>query len=147
MARNEEDRTKKLKILYPPTLTVDAVRTDFMQLATKEQSHKIRAMLCLGLVPITSLATLLPGPNVFLAYNLYRLYGHYNAWKGCAYLNRAEIQFIETSELAGSGSACAHSPSYAEHVARQFDFPHDDLVDFLSRVERESIQPQANKEK
>lgn len=36
-----------------------------------------------GLVlPISAVATLLPGPNIFLVWNLYRLYCHIQAFKG-----------------------------------------------------------------
>jgi len=44
------------------------------------------------LIPITFAATILPGPNIFLAYNLYRLYGHYQAYRGC-------INFTKYSKL------------------------------------------------
>ena len=34
------------------------------------------------ITPFTFLATIIPGPNIFLAWNLYRLYGHVQAYRG-----------------------------------------------------------------
>jgi len=44
--------------------------------------HKKWSILNALLLPVSALASLLPGPNVFLAWNLYRLYCHIQAYRG-----------------------------------------------------------------
>src|SRR3954467_8174562 len=54
-------------------------------------------------VPLTSMMTVLPGPNVFLAWNAFRLYSHYRALQGVRHLaalrTRSAALFCPSLEL------------------------------------------------
>lgn len=45
-------------------------------------AHKRGMILNACLLPFTSAATVIPGPNVFVAWNGLRLYNHWSAWRG-----------------------------------------------------------------
>jgi hypothetical protein len=58
------------------------------------------------LLPVTSAAFIIPGPNIFLAWNAFRLYGHYTARRGALQLEecirRSSMTETETSAPAGA---------------------------------------------
>jgi hypothetical protein len=67
--------TSEIQFIYPNYLEQKIIKDDVKVMLTKFRSQN--TWLILGyscLVPITSLATLLPGPNIFLAGNLMRIY-------------------------------------------------------------------------
>jgi len=53
------------------------------------------------LLPLTALAFILPGPNVFLAWNAYRCWAHYQAREGAAMLKRAVERRIKQQDDEG----------------------------------------------
>ena len=50
--------------------------------------HQRRFYLSVACLPFSLAFGLVPGPNVPLFYNLFRLYSHHKAWKGCERLCR-----------------------------------------------------------
>lgn len=51
-------------------------------LSERTTSHRRGMILNTCLLPLTSAAMVIPGPNVFFAWNALRLYGHWSAWRG-----------------------------------------------------------------
>jgi hypothetical protein len=78
--------TSEIEFIYPLDLERKVIKDDVKEMLTKFRSQN--TWLIVGyscLVPITSLATLLPGPNIFLAGNLLRIY---YLWSSRKSLNR-----------------------------------------------------------
>eukprot|EP01132_Coremiostelium_polycephalum_P005740 gene5740-7139_t len=77
-------KSTALTVYYPASIGQRrAHRYSRVVVRQRIQHHKLWIGINMLLIPVTFAATILPGPNVFLAYNLYRLYGHYQALKGC----------------------------------------------------------------
>eukprot|EP01133_Synstelium_polycarpum_P014253 gene14253-16821_t len=76
-------------VLYPANIGQRRARK-YASIFIRQRAHhhKLWAIINTAIIPLTFAATILPGPNVFLAYNLYRLYGHLVAIKGCANLRK-----------------------------------------------------------
>lgn len=74
-------------LLHPKALSGDEARSLLLDLGRRRvQAHRSWLAVCIGMLPISLAAGLLPGPNVFLAWNAYRLYSHYTAYKGASAL-------------------------------------------------------------
>ncbi|EGG25334.1 hypothetical protein DFA_03583 [Cavenderia fasciculata] len=71
------------KILYPSNLGERrAFKYTGVVVRQRASYHKFWSIVHTLMIPFTVAATILPGPNVFLAYNIYRLYSHLTAIKG-----------------------------------------------------------------
>jgi hypothetical protein len=65
----------EIEFIYPNCTSVDTVKEDVKEMLYKIKSQNSWLLLAYScLVPITSLATILPGPNIFLAGNAMRIY-------------------------------------------------------------------------
>jgi hypothetical protein len=85
-----------ITIVHPENADPDEVRRHWEALLRRRLAvHRRGIILNVCLLPVTSAAMLLPGPNVFIAWNALRLYGHLTARRGA---RRA---------LEASPSACA----------------------------------------
>ncbi|EGC35710.1 hypothetical protein DICPUDRAFT_87736 [Dictyostelium purpureum] len=81
---NDHRDKPSFQIYYPSNIGYRrAQRFSQVLMKQKIQYHKKWLTINSLLIPVTFAATILPGPNVFLAYNLYRCYGHYQALRGC----------------------------------------------------------------
>ncbi|EAL69754.1 hypothetical protein DDB_G0275377 [Dictyostelium discoideum AX4] len=86
---NEQRDKASFTIYYPSNIGYRrANRFSQVLMRQKIRFHQKWMIINSLLIPITFAATILPGPNIFLAYNLYRLYGHFQALKGCTNLSR-----------------------------------------------------------
>ncbi|KAN0037261.1 hypothetical protein ACTFIV_002599 [Dictyostelium citrinum] len=86
---NEQKDKASFTIFYPSNIGYRrANRFSQVLMRQKIRFHQKWMIINSLLIPITFAATILPGPNIFLAYNLYRLYGHFQALKGCTNLSR-----------------------------------------------------------
>jgi hypothetical protein len=66
--------SKSASIHFPPSLTETEVASKILKIIReRKSSHKRYAFIWVLLVPITFAMTVLPGPNVFLAFNAYRV--------------------------------------------------------------------------
>jgi len=92
-----------------------------MNVLMKESAaqHKKWIVVNALLVPFTALATILPGPNIFLAWNLYRLYCHVQAYRGATL-------FIQKQAIGGVSFGVLQGISPRHHTAhhRQHDHVH-----------------------
>ncbi|KYR00729.1 hypothetical protein DLAC_02770 [Tieghemostelium lacteum] len=81
---NDKHERPSFQIFYPSDIgNRRAKRYAQIFVQQRERYHKIWMVINTLLIPFTMAATIVPGPNIFLAYNLYRLYGHYQALNGC----------------------------------------------------------------
>lgn len=72
-------------VLYPAGNRVEA-RRELNAAAASESHHKRWFAINLVLLPVTSLAGILPGPNVFFYWNAFRTLAHYQSWRGAEHL-------------------------------------------------------------
>jgi hypothetical protein len=86
------------------------------------------------LLPFSALATILPGPNIFLAWNLYRLYCHIQAYRGASLFllkhQKHELDYILSHPQS-------EDVSNEERLAQAFNLPG--LVEYLSRLELHKV--------
>jgi hypothetical protein len=98
------DGTSAVKLIYPATDSANAVNTNnkvpllepgeihqrLQQLIIHRlqyhNQYRTRSIACL---PLSMLMGIIPCPNVFLAYNLFRVYSHDKAFKGAERLHKA----------------------------------------------------------
>ena len=86
-----------LTLQYPGEIDSAHLRTSIMSFLSLRQSFHTRRLYLLGaLLPFTLVATVLPGPNVFLAFCAFRMFGHSQARDGAKKL-KALIQQQTTS--------------------------------------------------
>ncbi|KAI9206758.1 mitochondrial K+-H+ exchange-related-domain-containing protein [Polychytrium aggregatum] len=72
-----------LTVFHPARLSTSQIQHELETLANRRTPYHQRLfILSTLLVPVSCLATILPGPNVFLAYNLFRVYSHWRAYQG-----------------------------------------------------------------
>jgi len=78
-----------VSFVHPSRLTSSAVRHSLAGFASARlRFHSSRVLLFAALLPVTALATVLPGPNVFFAFAAFRLLGHYQAREGAKELDK-----------------------------------------------------------
>jgi hypothetical protein len=100
-----------LTFLYPSSEPAASVRSYLRRFsAERMQFHTRRALLYAVLLPVTTLATVLPGPNVLFAAAAYRLLGHYQARQGAEEIIKLlgdSDDGVEESKLSAGKSAAA----------------------------------------
>ena len=69
------------------------------------------SVLCL---PITAAMTIVPGPNVFFAYNAYRTYRHFLAWRGCIWIAAVEACSTANSKVSSPSSSTSDRLQWTE---------------------------------
>ncbi|GBC77020.1 hypothetical protein HRbin08_00488 [bacterium HR08] len=73
----------EIVLLHPESLSAPLVRRRFFRfLRRRARAHARGAVLNALLLPVTAAMAILPGPNVFFAWNAYRLIAHLLAWRG-----------------------------------------------------------------
>lgn len=77
-----ETTPHRLTIYYPADQSQPLNQYLTSYLDSRLAHHRFYCWCLIGLLPLSASAAVLPGPNVFVAYNLYRLYGHAMAKKG-----------------------------------------------------------------
>jgi len=127
--------TRSIQVVYPSANSIeqiDQVVVDFTN--SRKNYHARMAMLCALFLPFSVAMTILPGPNVILAYNGYRLYCHYCAYRGArSFLSvrrandRSLFQLLPDEHSTSSASWEATF----EEIGRLHDEPN-----FLSHVRR-----------
>jgi Ser-tRNA(Ala) deacylase AlaX len=114
-----------LTFLHPSSVPAASVRSYLRRFsAERMQFHTRRALLYAVLLPVTTLATVLPGPNVFFAAAAYRLLGHYQARQGAEeiikLLGQDSSSKSSSSSDSGDNAAKGSKPS-AETTASGAD--------------------------
>jgi hypothetical protein len=83
--------TSEIEFVYPNCTDVETVKEDVKVMLNKVRSQNTLLLVAYScLVPITSLATILPGPNIFLAGNAMRIYYLWTARKSLTRLFEQE---------------------------------------------------------
>lgn len=76
-------KAERLEVLYPSGISQNYARRRLRLLVLhKTAEHRRWIVINSLLIPVTTLMGFLPGPNVFLAWNGYRLFSHVRAWRG-----------------------------------------------------------------
>eukprot|EP01027_Heterolobosea_sp_BB2_P006560 GEZU01009898.1.p1 GENE.GEZU01009898.1~~GEZU01009898.1.p1 ORF type:complete len:214 (-),score=17.34 GEZU01009898.1:371-1012(-) len=73
----------QLEVVYPSSLDERLIRRRIRLIANKRlKQHMYWGLASAALIPLSAALTIIPGPNVVLAYNAFRLYSHYKAYNG-----------------------------------------------------------------
>jgi hypothetical protein len=81
----------EIVLLVPASLSAGLVRRRFLRfLRRRARAHARGIVFNVLLLPVTAAMALLPGPNVFFAWNAYRLIAHALAWQGARRVLRGE---------------------------------------------------------
>ncbi len=84
-------RATEVVLLYPEPLSAALVRRRFLRfLRRRSRAHARGIALNALLLPVTAAMAILPGPNVFFAWNAYRLIAHALARQGARRVLRGE---------------------------------------------------------
>lgn len=79
-----------LQVHYPDSVGLDAMRAQLHALADVGASYHRRWLIAsAAALPFTFALTVIPGPNVFLYYNVYRTFSHWRALSGARALAEA----------------------------------------------------------
>jgi hypothetical protein len=129
-----------VEVLYPSGISQNYARRRLRLLVLHKTAAHRRWIFINGLlIPLTTALGLLPGPNVFLAWNGYRLFSHVRAWRGGQRILTGEIPitFTPSEELDAllSPEDRLIKPldhTSAETIGRRFGLPG--LVEYLRRT-------------
>jgi hypothetical protein len=129
-----------VEITYPSGISEAYVRRRLrLLLLHKTHRHRRGIYLNAALIPLTAAMGLFPGPNVFLAWNGYRLFSHIRAWHGGQRVlnGQVEVVFKPSDELDAllAPEERLIKPldhSLAHTIGQQFKIPG--LVDYLHRT-------------
>ncbi|KAI9320078.1 mitochondrial K+-H+ exchange-related-domain-containing protein [Dichotomocladium elegans] len=97
----KEDPLEKVHVFYAPMLDGTAVKADLEELLNqREPYHKKYMLYSAYWVPVACTFVIVPLiPNIPLAYNLFRLYSHYKAFKGVQHLRSLPLDYVASAEL------------------------------------------------
>ena len=131
---------EKIEVLYPSNVSPRFVRRRLrLLLQRKTVRHRRLAVLNGLLIPFTLAAGVIPGPNVFLFWNAYRLLSHVFAERGGRRVLAAEhlITFTSSAELNEWTSlerrvSAPLDLAGASHMAERLRLPG--LVEYLRRT-------------
>ena len=103
----------EIVLLHPDSLSAPLVRRRFFRfLRRRARAHARGVVLNALLLPVTAAMAILPGPNVFFAWNAYRLIAHLLAWRGARRVLRQECPVhvhAEEEIITGSVSHQLHA--------------------------------------
>jgi hypothetical protein len=97
-------------VVHPSGVDKGTVQKKLLDLGTREEAHHKRLLVLWGLaVPLTASMTILPGPNIFLFWNVFRVYSHYKALKGaqCLLASATVCDYQSDEKLEGLVGAVA----------------------------------------
>lgn len=112
----------RITFRHPSDLSSADARSSVLSfLAARSAYHARWQTINLVLLPLTSAAFIVPGPNVFLAWNAFRLYGHWTAGKAARQMEEC-IQGKQDGKTApaiaaGRGGVAATMDANSEEVA------------------------------
>ncbi|HQR39578.1 MAG TPA: hypothetical protein PLF26_14400 [Blastocatellia bacterium] len=92
----------KVQVTYPSGISAHYVRRRLrLLLLHKTSTHRRWLYINAAILPVTAALGLLPGPNVFLAWNGYRLYSHLRALHGGQKVlnGQVPVEFVPDADL------------------------------------------------
>ncbi len=134
---------ESIEIVHPEGVSVRFVERRWRRmLRLRRLRHSRGIVLNLCLLPVTAAATLIPGPNVFVAWNGFRLYSHVMARRGA---DRALDRKLSTTFLASDRLRRQATPEHrlSEQAAAglEQDLNIGGLVDYLYRLKWFPLRP------
>lgn len=128
--------TEQIEFIYPANVSYRFVERKWRRfLRYCARRHKRGVILNLILLPFTAAATILPGPNVFVAWNGFRLYSHIMASRGAerGLQKQISLKFSPTSELRTCETPQGRlSQQTAERLEEELQIKG--LVEYLRRL-------------
>jgi hypothetical protein len=129
-----------LEVTYPSGISPHYVRRRLrLLLLHKTMAHRRWIIINSLLIPVTCAMTIVPGPNVFLAWNGYRLFSHIRAWRGGQRVLTGQISVTftpsdELDQLLAPEERLIKplDPTSAATIGQRFGLPG--LVDYLHRT-------------
>ena len=107
-----------VRIHYPATLSREQARTIYNELLeTQIQKHKKWLIIDGALLPFSALLTLVPGPNLALAYLAWRTLGHYKGRALGQSMSELEVTFVAVDLLERLQKVV--TPFFTFHRARK----------------------------
>ncbi|GAQ84828.1 hypothetical protein KFL_002080050 [Klebsormidium nitens] len=106
-----------VEVVYPMGLNPTLVRRRVRLLARRGQEyHRCWTYLTAAALPLSSILSILPLPNLVLFYNLFRAHANWHAWKGGDHLMKAlehtaPVEASESGEERGRESEAVRIPS------------------------------------
>ncbi|KAJ3179063.1 hypothetical protein HDU85_005018 [Gaertneriomyces sp. JEL0708] len=83
----------QFEVYYPANIPQSHIENELSAIvANRAPHHQQRLMLCMIALPFSALFGVVPGPNVPLIWNLYRLYSNWRALQGGKTLQRAKLE-------------------------------------------------------
>ena len=133
-------KAERLEVTYPSGISPQYARRRLrLLLLHKTATHRRWIVINSLLIPLTAAAGVVPGPNVFLAWNGYRLVSHINAWRGGQRVLTGQIPVTftasdELDELLDPEERLIKPLDHtmAETIGQRFALPG--LVDYLHRT-------------
>lgn len=131
---------KAVEITYPSGISPQYVRRRLrLLLLHKTSVHRRWVYINAALLPVTMALTVIPGPNVFLAWNGYRLFSHFRAWRGGQRALNGEVELTyapseELNDLLAPEERLIKPLNHeiAATIGRRFALPG--LVEYLRRT-------------
>ncbi|MCS6818026.1 MAG: mitochondrial K+-H+ exchange-related family protein [Blastocatellia bacterium] len=100
----------EIVLLYPASLSATLVQRRFLRfLRRQSRAHTRGIVLNALLLPVTAALAVLPGPNVFFAWNAYRLIAHLLARQGARRILRGACP-VRLHSVAGGDTVVGVSP-------------------------------------
>jgi hypothetical protein len=131
---------RAVEITYPSGISHHYVRRRLrLLLLNKTAMHRRWVYINTAMLPLTMALTVIPGPNVFLAWNGYRLFSHIRAMRGGqrALEGQVEVTFAPSDELNDllvpeERLIKPLDPEIAATIGHRFALPG--LVEYLRRT-------------
>ncbi len=117
----------KIQILYSGQLNEKKIRTKFYFFLQRQRTKHI--LLLIGetlLLPISGLAVLLPGPNVFFGVLALLMITHWRAFRGISRLLKKKYEFIsspllEEWDIALESKKMENFPKILDKISKKYD--------------------------
>ncbi|KAL7751094.1 hypothetical protein RI367_003674 [Sorochytrium milnesiophthora] len=138
-----------VRLLNPPSMSRDAVSAQLRSLVCdREAVHRRLRIYSAACLPVSVLASVIPGPNLPLLYNAFRLYSHHTALTNAQHLHRlldspGTLSTYATEAMAVSPSSDGvYSPAELETMwqALHLDDAHaQDFVQCIVQAQRQTV--------
>lgn len=110
----------RFRIRYPSSLTQSEARAIYDELIAKEtEKHKKWMIASTAGIPLAIPLTLIPGPNVLLAYLAWRSVAHYKTKKAGERASELEVELVPDERLDGLAKLVKRWPFRARRRIRE----------------------------
>lgn len=134
---------ESIEIVYPEGVSARFVERRWRRmLRGRRLKHSRGIVLNLCLLPVTAAATVIPGPNVFVAWNGFRLYSHVMARRGADRVldRKLPLTFTASDQLTRQATP-EHRLSEQAAERLELDLKVGGLVEYLYRLKWFPLKP------